>query len=146
MQGRLEDLVATIMNVENHYRWAYGTKSATILKRISKTEIIFYKEIASPSPASNRDIVMQLKVRQANNTVRVEGVALPDFIPRKEGLVRVLVSNETWFITKLDERKIKIQYFLQIDPGGALPAFLVNLFAIKGPYESFENLKGILQR
>jgi len=36
--------------------------------------------------------------------------------------------------------KIQVRYFLNIDPGGAIPAWITNLFITKGPYETFVNL------
>ena len=136
------------MDVRNHDKWAYGTKSATLLKRISDKEIIFYKEINSPGlVVSDRDIVIRMKIipNQASKSTHVESIALPNFIPPKEKFVRVPISNEKWIITPLANQRIKINYFLQIDPGGALPPLLVNLFVSRGPYESFTNLKELLK-
>jgi len=146
--GKVEDLVTILLDVESHYKWAYGTKSAIVLKRISDKEIIFYKEINSPAlMVSDRDIIIRMKVisNSASKSINVESIALPNFIPPKEKLVRVPMSNEKWIITSLANQKIKINYVLQIDPGGALPPMLVNLFVTKGPYETFSNLKELLK-
>src|SRR4249920_525373 len=60
--GKVEDLVSILMDVVNHDKWAYGTKSVTVLKRISDTEIIFYKEINSPGlVVSDRDMIIRMK-------------------------------------------------------------------------------------
>ncbi len=148
LTGRVEDLLFILMDVKNHHKWAYGTKSATILKRISDKELIFYKEINSPAlMVSDRDIIIRMKVipNSTSKSINVESIALPNFIPAKKNLVRVPISNEKWIITPLANQRIKIRYFLQIDPGGALPPLLVNLFVAKGPYESFTNLKELLK-
>jgi hypothetical protein len=146
--GKVDDLLKMLLDVGSHYKWAYGTKSATLLKRISDKEIIFYKEINSPAPmVSDRDIIIRMKIipNQASKSIHVESIALPHFIPTKEKLVRVPMSNEKWIITPLANQRIKIHYFLQIDPGGALPPMLVNLFVTKGPYETFTNLRELLK-
>ena len=147
--GKVEDLMLILLDVENHAQWAYGTKSAALLQRISEKEIIFYKELKSPAfVVSDRDIVIRLKVipNPSSNSIQVESTALPDFIPPKANLVRVPLSNETWIITPLAEQKIKVHYYLQFDPGGVLPPLLVNLFISKGPYETFTNLREILKK
>jgi hypothetical protein len=146
--GRVEDLISLLMDVGSHVKWAYGTKSATVLKRISDHEIIFYKVINSPGlVVSDRDLVVRLKVtpNPRNKTVNVKSVAVPDFIPIKENLVRVPLSNEIWDIVPLPNQKIKNNYLLQVDPGGALPPLLVNMFVTKGPYETFANLRDVLK-
>ncbi len=148
LTGRVEDLVYLLMDVETHIKWAYGTKSAELLQRISDKEIIFYKVINSPGlVVSDRDLVVRLKVipDPASKSINIESIAIPDFIPPKQNLVRVPLSNETWIITPSAAQKLKIKYVLQVDPGGALPPLLVNLFVTKGPYETFTNLKELLK-
>lgn len=144
--GKVEDLLSILLDVKSHDKWAYGTKSASILKRVSESEIIFYKVIDSPSPVSDRDMVIRMKVikNPASKVVSVESIALPNYILPKKDLVRVPFSNEKWIITHANQ-KIKINYFLQTDPGGALSPFLVNLFITKGPYETFVNLRNLLK-
>jgi hypothetical protein len=147
LAGKVEDLLAILLDVKNHDKWAYGTKSASVLKRVSENEIIFYKIIDSPSlVVSDRDMVIRMKVirNSASKVINVESIALPNFIPPKKDFVRVPFSNEKWTITHANQ-KIKINYFLQTDPGGSLSPFLVNLFITKGPYETFVNLRELLK-
>jgi len=148
LAGKVEDLLSILLDVGTHYKWAYGTKSASMLKRISDKEIIFYKEINSPAlMVSDRDIVIRMKIIQnsTSKSINVESIALPNFIPPKKNLVRVPMSNEKWIITPLTNQRIKINYFLKINPGGSLPPMLVNIFVARGPYESFTNLKELLK-
>ena len=35
---------------------------------------------------------------------------------------------------------LKADYFIQVDPGGQIPAWVVNLVSTQGPYETFKNL------
>ncbi|HEX3934619.1 MAG TPA: hypothetical protein VHW43_08055, partial [Puia sp.] len=66
---------------------------------------------------------------------------LKDFLPEKKGLVRIPRSMAVWNISQKSDKVIHVQYILQIDPGGCLPAWIANMFASKGPMESFGNLK-----
>jgi hypothetical protein len=36
---------------------------------------------------------------------------------------------------------VNVEYTLFADPGGSVPAWLINLFITKGPMESFKKLK-----
>jgi hypothetical protein len=38
-----------------------------------------------------------------------------------------------------------LQYILQLDPGGSIPGWILNMFATKGPMETFEHLKKKLE-
>ena len=62
-------------------------------------------------------------------------------VPEKKNIVRVSSSSGKWTITPLPNKAVRIDYILETDPGGALPAWLVNLFVTKGPLETFRKLK-----
>jgi hypothetical protein len=143
IQAKPSALAALLLDVPNHAKWVYNVRSATVLKRISAEECFFYEDINSPFPATDRDLVVHFKISQDSITkvVTVSAIDVPDYIPPKKNIVRVPVSNETWKVTPVANDKLRIEYFLQIDPGGSIPAWLINNFAEKGPYESFRHLQ-----
>jgi hypothetical protein len=61
--------------------------------------------------------------------------------PVPKDLVKVPYSKGSWSVTQLSKKTIHVDYILELDPGGSLPAWVVNLFASKGPLETFENIK-----
>ena len=63
----------------------------------------------------------------------------------RKGIVRVKYSKVTWTVTPLHNGRFKVEYRLQMDPGGSIPAWLLNLFISKGPFESFTKLKEEIQ-
>jgi hypothetical protein len=56
-------------------------------------------------------------------------------------IVRIEKSSGEWLITPISKNEIRIEYVLQVDPGGDLPAWLINPFASKGLVETFKNLR-----
>lgn len=141
-------LVAVILDINTSTDWLYGTKSATLLKTVSPAEVYYYSEVSFPWPASNRDFVAHIKVNQnpATKVVNVHAENVAALVPEKPGIVRVKQSIGNWYITPLDRNHIHVQYELQVDPAGALPAWLVNMLSTKGPFESFKNLRTQLER
>jgi hypothetical protein len=71
----------------------------------------------------------------------VESFNEPDYVPKKEGVVRVPHADGKWTIMPAASSQLHVEYMLHIDPGGAIPAWLINLFATKGPFESFRNMR-----
>ena len=67
----------------------YSEQEAAILKTISPQELIYYVEILSPWPASNRDIIVHLKIEQDSLTKKMvfhcQGVPIT-FLKIKESL------------------------------------------------------------
>ena len=139
----LSDLAAVILDINNYPHWSFNTKTAYVLKQISPSELYFYSEINSPWPASNRDLAVHLHITQesVSKVMHIRSDEVPNFIPPKENIVRVPLSRETWIVTPLDKTTIRVEYELEIDPGASAPAWLVNSFSTKGPYETFKNLR-----
>ena len=148
LPATLSQLVAVILDVNTGAQWLYSTKSSSLLQQVSPSELYYYSEINVPWPVSNRDFIAHLIVTQDahTKTVTVNGPTVPDFVPVKKDIVRVARSDGQWIITPVDKNHSKVEYTLQVDPGGSVPAWLINLFATKGPYESFRNLKRQLQK
>jgi hypothetical protein len=141
-------LVAVILDINTSTEWLYSTKSCTLLKTVSPSELYYYSEISFPWPASNRDFVAHIKVNQnpATKLINVHAENVSIMVPEKKGIVRVTQSVGNWYITPIDKHRIHVVYELQVDPAGALPAWLVNMLSTKGPFESFKSLRTQLQK
>src|ERR1700720_1675979 len=148
LAATLTQLVAVILDVNTGDQWVYNTKSSVLLKQVSPSELYYYSEVNVPWPVSNRDFIAHLSVVQDPDTriVTVYGPTVPDYIPEKKEIVRGLRSEGKWVITPIGENRIQVEYTLRVDPGGNIPAWLTNMFATKGPYESFKKLKMHLQK
>jgi hypothetical protein len=143
----LSQLVTVIMDVNTAVEWVYSTKSSSLLKKISPSELFYYSEVSLPWPINNRDFVAHLKVSQDphSKVVTIDGPVVPNYIPEKKDIIRVKSSYGKWVLTP-QKNNVKIEYTLETDPGGSLPAWLVNLFVAKGPHETFVKLKQQLQK
>ncbi|RFZ83262.1 lipid-binding protein [Mucilaginibacter terrenus] len=148
VNARASQLVRVLLDVKHCPEWVYKTKSCSLVKQVSPSELYYYSEINVPWPATNRDFVAHLTVSQNPDTkvVTVDGPAVPGMVPVKDDAVRISSSKGLWVITPLDKSKVHINYTLQVDPGGNIPAWLINLFAAEGPMRSFEGLKAQLKK
>jgi hypothetical protein len=140
--------VTLLLDVKNCPEWVYHTKSCVLVKQVSPSELYYYSEVNLPWPAENRDFIAHLTVTQNPDTkvVTVNGPVVTNLVPIKANIVRISDSNGKWVITPADDGQVKIVYTLHVDPGGALPAWLVNMFATEGPMQIFKNLKTELQK
>lgn len=132
-----------ILDVDKFADWVYGTKSAMLVKKISDEELIYYSEFKAPWPVSNRDFYSNLKVHQdtIKKMITIESKSIPDYDATKKGIVRIPFSTTNWTIKIIDNETLKVVYRLSIDPGGKIPAWVVNLFSANGPAESFIKLR-----
>ncbi|PTS98980.1 lipid-binding protein [Pedobacter sp. HMWF019] len=146
--ARASEIVALLLDVESAPDWIYHTKSCKLVKRVSPSELYYYSEVSVPWPVENRDFVAHLTVSQNQHTkvITIDGPAVSGHVPIKKGVVRINNSTGKWIIIPESDHHIRVEYTLHVDPGGALPSWLVNLFATEGPLHIFRELKVQLQK
>ncbi len=148
ISASLTQLASMILDVDHLQDWVYSTKSSNLVKRVSPTDLYYYSEVNFPWPASNRDFVAHMTISQDPKTrvitIRAENVQ--GFVPEKRGVVRIIESVGKWTITPIDKNLIRVSYVLRVDPDGNIPPWMVNLFSTKGLFQSFKNLRSLVQR
>jgi hypothetical protein len=142
----LSRLAGVIANFNAYPDWVYGTKSAYLVKQLSPADLYYYSEISFPWPAANRDFVSHVTVQQDTPTriVHILAENIPGMVDEKRGVVRILHSVGKWTLTPLPNNAVAINYLLSVDPGGTLPPWIINVFSVKGPFETFRQLKKYL--
>jgi hypothetical protein len=143
-RGELFDL---LLKVENYTNWQFNTVQSRLIEKISPREIIYYNEVSAPWPVSNRDLVIHLKIEEHENSpeFRILTWSEPDIMAVKNGIVRVPFSKGEWKVTENKSGLMSVRFEMQIDPGGEIPVWLINLTSAVGPYYSFKNLKALLE-
>jgi hypothetical protein len=135
-------LVSVLLDIGRNQEWVYHVKSAHLLKKFSDHELVYYSEFITPWPFTNRDLISHLKAEQTSaGALTIESHGEPNYLPVKKGIVRIPFSHSTWTITPVTTTSQKLEYIIQFDPGGAIPAWLTNMFLTDGPSETFKRLK-----
>jgi len=142
VNARLSQLVALLLDVDEQHNWVYGSQSSRLVKKPAANEIIFYAEVSVPWPCANRDYIAHITVSQKSPLlVTIDSHGEPDMLPRVDGKVRVKTSIAHWDVISLGNGQLKIIYTVQFDPSGSVPAWLVNMFLTKGPFQTFQKLR-----
>jgi hypothetical protein len=117
-----------------------------LMLRSTDTERWVYVETEAPWPVSNRDGVYHFTfVRDVGDeaaTVRVE--AVPEYVPRIDGLVRIPKSDGYWRI-EARGAGVHASYQIHADPGGLVPAWLANATVVRFPFKTLRNLRRHLE-
>lgn len=148
LTGTYAKLIALLTNVSNLSTWIYNNKSSRMLQKNSPLDYIYHSETYMPWPLSNRDAVIHFRIKTDSlpKFLSISGSGEPKFTPNISGKVRVPHYKASWKVTMPTSKTIQISYFLEIDPGGSIPAWLANSFAEKGPYGTFSNLAEQLKK
>jgi hypothetical protein len=148
LQGNFDKLITVLTNVDHLKDWVYNMKTSYLIKKNTPYDLYYYSETSIPWPMSNRDAVVHLRIMKDSlqRFVKVSAVSEPLLIPERNDKVRIPRSNVNWHVTMPTKNTIAIIYTFEADPGGNLPAWVVNSFADKGPYESFKKLSDLLRK
>jgi len=146
-EGTISKLIGILRDVKAYDGWIYKTKQAYILKQANASDFVYYLETNMPWPVKNRDGIYHLKMNYdtAIGKLDISGTSEPTLIPVKEDLVRISTIQTGWHVTE-SNKHITIDYFFEVDPGGSLPAWVANMFADKGPFETFKQLAVLLKK
>ena len=143
----IEKVVLVLQDAENYSSWMVNLRKAKTITKISDTEQYVYSFGSLPWPFNKRDIISHITVYWSENkdTVNITSLGTPDYIPEQTGVLRVQKSGGIWHIYQKDERTIKVEETFNADPGGSVPCWVVNIFAIEGLYKTLSNLKEYLE-
>lgn len=142
----VDQMLKLIFDVSQHKKWVYNTVQSVLIRKNNNYDIIYYGETYAPWPVSNRDLILHLKAVMDSTTGiwTVKAVSEPTLLPKVPGKIRVPRSVSEWKLIPVGKDVTHVVYTLDIDPGGSLPAWLVNFASIEGPYLSFMKLKDLL--
>ena len=142
LSGNYNKLISLLSNVPHFKDWIYNSKNSKVLSKSTPLDFIYYSETRLPTPFSNRDIVIHLQIVTDNlpHFLSISGKSKPGILPDVSGKVRVKHYNANWKVTMPTTNTIQINYIVEMEPGGSIPGWLVNMYSEKGPFETFSNL------
>lgn len=143
VKSSLKSVVALLNDWDSYPKWVYKCGKSSTLKRINEKEVIHYQNVVAPWPVDNRDFIVHVKLEQdeKTKTVTITSISKHDYIPVIPDHVRIKEFTASWTLIPLKDGTTEIIYQLSVNPGGNIPAWLVNLAVVDGPYETLTHLK-----
>ncbi len=143
LSGNIEQLKSILLDIVHYKDWSYAMKKSVLIKQLGIGKLIYYSEIEVPWPASNRYFYANFELTEdtSNHALHVVSVNIPDYLPASKDLQQVTSVKGFWNISTISKKTIHVDYVLELNPGGSLPSWVINLFLTKGPLETFENIK-----
>jgi len=150
MDESLHSLVACLKDVSAYTCWAYACERAFILDSIGEREEYFYAQFDAPWPIKDRYILIHSIVEQDTSTGEINffSESLPGsyYESAPDDLVRMPFFSSNYRLVPKDDGTVDVHYWLRLDPGGWLPAWLVNMASTIGPYSSFVKFRDFVKK
>lgn len=143
----LSALVAVYQDVETYADWMPNTSEARLLESHGDTAHVHYIVNPAPWPVADRDAIYRFRYGQTNSlkTVTIHMENIPDFIPEHPGRVRIPEARGVYYFTPMTDNQVKVIFQFYAEPGGNIPAWMVNMRIVDGPYKTLLRLKERVQ-
>lgn len=140
-ESSLSALVSLMIDAPRNKDWVYANAHACLLEKYDDLNWIYYGQSDAPWPVNDRDVVSRVHMSQnpVTKEVRFVSVGEPEFEPEHEDFVRIPLLHAVWKLKPLGKGKVLVTFELQLDLGGNMPAWVINLAATKGPYNSIKS-------
>ena len=137
-KSSLSAAINVFKNADTHTNWMYRCFKAKTIKTISNTEYYYYSESKAPWPISNRDAITHAVIKQdsISKSVRIISTGKPDYLKERDGIVRIRDLHSKWEFTPKENGTIDLTFYMWVDLGGGIPAWIMNLVITDGPFET----------
>ncbi len=146
IEAKPEVILKILDNNQEHPQWIPYLQTSRKLQILSDRERLEYNLFNAPWPASNRDFVFRVKAIHSGNKniliYRMTSEATP-LMPEQKGIVRGILHESTFKLTRLEANKTEVELLFQADPRGWIPTWIVNFIQTAWPYKV---LKGLRER
>ena len=120
------------------------------LKILNDYEGISYVKVGNNLPfIDDRDVILHSKIvlrpkdKQIFVPTRNSDLKL---VPEYEGTVRIPKLRSSWLFEALSKTKTRVTYQNEVDPGGFIPKWLVNLASKRLPFGTLQKLRELSEK
>lgn len=148
VNSTLTSLLNLILDTESASRWVYRTNRIELLERdVDKATFVIRVETNFPWPLMNRDVIVAGSIEQDEVT---KAVSVSSYSVRREeyppapGYIRMPNMEGNWTLRPVGDGRIEVTMLGRADPGGSIPAGIVNLIIHETPYNTLQGMRRLV--
>jgi hypothetical protein len=137
-------LLGILQDIDHHPTWMHRCKEARVIKRYEEFHVLHYNRTDAPWPISDRDTVLdsRVEIQPEKHTVLVRFKAVSSPLQGEVGdVVRMRRLRGYYKLTALSDSRTRVEYQVDADPGGSLPAWVVAMASEDLPVNTLTNLR-----
>jgi hypothetical protein len=140
---QLHDL---LLDVKTYTKWMDRVIHAEIVETNGEDVFYVYSEVKVPWPFDNRDQITKSVVKRDTVTgaIAIEVTIIPDYMPEKKGVIRLPSGRGSWVFTPKENGMTEAYHWFGGDPGGNIPAWIMNMFLVEGPYNTMMGMQQMI--
>jgi len=142
INASVEKVYDQVIDFRENLKYMELVDSLKFLNHREDISYINYMRFDMPWPVTNREMVMEMDVHHHTDSIRLVSNDLPGYVEQNKNYIQVEDFSEEW-IMKFNESQKTTYITIKgwVNPGGDIPAWIVNLFSVRTP---FRFISGIL--
>ena len=148
VEASLNQVVAILADVANHREWMKDISESEMVGDFDPAGYHSYGRTDAPWPVSDRDWVVRWEILTGveQSGVIVTFTKADGVRPPTNDAVRTGEFQGFWHLESVGEGRTRVVYEVShANPGGMLPAWLVNAFVVNQPYYTLLAMRGQLK-
>ena len=143
LRGIMSDYVSAILDTGEYPDWVPRCLEARNVEKINDQEFVIYAVHAGIWPTADRDYSARMSLTLDTPTVRVdiERVELPNTPSVATDRVHIPYMKSCWIFEQINQDFTRVELRAHVDPGGWIPAWLVNWGYRTIPFQFLKNLE-----
>ncbi len=134
----IDQILPKLIDIEDFASWAPDIREAYALDSNNASYIAY----AMPFPVKDRDMAQHYQIKTLEDRTVVLLSATPEATPKQKKRVRVQDAELVWtLIPSPDGNATTLQTIGFTDPEGEIPAFIINMLLVEGPYRTLDALR-----
>lgn len=143
IDASMKKVCALLGTAKNMDWWGEDITNIKILEHEDQKFIQYYFIYDMPWPVTDRDLVVEstIKMDTINAKYTVSSKPLLKKIPVNTEIVRINNYRQKWTVQSISNGKVHVVLEGLIDPGGNVPAWLINMLATEMPLKTIRLLR-----
>ena len=148
VKSTLGGLVSLVLDTQRAKEWVYRTDRVDVLKRNDEKASFVIRIITDfPWPLRDRDVIVEGIIHQDDNDiVSIISRTVPrEFYAEDPDYMRMPDFEGLWTFRPMGKGMVEITMEGKADPGGSIPASVINLIVHETPYQTMRGLRRMME-
>jgi ribosome-associated toxin RatA of RatAB toxin-antitoxin module len=141
LSSPIEKIYRVLLDVDNYPAWIEDVVNARKIFQAGDSLGMYY-QLNLPWPMKDRDLAMVTHIKNnEDSSILLQIVGTSKLVAENDDFIRIKEAKGQWLISPLTGDETEVTYRFLADPEGFLPAWVINIFIIDGPFKTLENLE-----
>ncbi len=140
----LERVIEILLDFNDYEDWMDDVDESYLLNKSDSSYYVFIHEDAA-WPMQNRYQVSKMSIQKALARAQVRFQSVPNFIEKRTDAIQIKQFEGHWELDGRIAHQCTLEYVLIQNPGGYVPPWMTNFYAVEHPFNNVHKLKAMAE-